>query len=103
MLQDRYSWEIELNNNKIITEGNNFDPLSVVRFSFVPNNILFPRHDLVFINGINFEKRFTRNFMKIEKGFIECVHIVITNKFRFHLFSSVGRTLITEKNYEFYV
>lgn len=101
-MKDIYKWEIELSDGTIITEGINYKPGYVVRISFVSSISILPRHD-IFFTDFKFEKRFTRSFMGWNSIVKEQLHCVITDKFRFYLFSSSGRTIITERDYELYL
>jgi len=101
-IKDYYTWEIELKSGAIIKNGNNFRPEDVRRISYIPGIILRPCYDIVFLD-IAFVKRFSRAFMKTETGYFEYLHVLVTDKFRFYLFSSTGRVLITDKNYELYL
>lgn len=101
-ISDRYDYEIELADGSILTRTNNFNPESVVRLSYIPNSILLPRHDINF-SGFTLIKRFSRTMLKQSVGVKERLHICVTDKFRFYLFSSTGQTLITNRDYELYL
>lgn len=98
-IRNIYSYEIELNNGDIITNHNNFNPEDVIRVSFIPTIFSFPRHDII-LNGFKFEKRFCRVSMGWNSIVKECLHCLITDKFRFYLRSTNGQCLITHKDYE---
>lgn len=101
-LSEIYTYEIELKNGTIITDSNNFSKDDVKRLSYIPTIPFLPRHDFIF-DKIRFERRLGRVSMKYYKGVIEYLHICVTSTFRVYLFSSSGRTLITNKNYELYI
>jgi hypothetical protein len=101
-IRDNYSYEIELENGEIFTNKDDYDINQVVRVSFIPQLLLFPRHDLIF-TSYKFEKRFCRITMGIGANIQECIHCVITDSFRFYLRSSNGQTIITDKDYELYI
>ena len=94
-----YSYEIELRDGTVITNHNNFNTEEVVRVSFIPFISSFPRHDLIF-EGFKFKKRFCRVTMRWDSIVKECLHCVVTDKFRFYLRSTNGQCLITHKDYE---
>ena len=99
-IQEIYTYEIELNDGSIMKSGNVTG--NVARVSFIPKLSVFPRHDIIFTD-FKFKKRFQRTFIKPTTGIKESLHCVITDKFRFYLFSSSGRTLITDKDYDLYL
>uniref|UniRef100_A0A6M3KGM1 Uncharacterized protein n=1 Tax=viral metagenome TaxID=1070528 RepID=A0A6M3KGM1_9ZZZZ len=101
-IKNMYSWEIELSDDIVITEGNNFDFNKVIRVSYIPKLIILPRHDIILVN-FKFKKRFARAFMNFKSIVYEYLHCVVTDKFRFYLFSSSGKTLVTDANYELYL
>ena len=98
-IRNIYNYEIELIDNTIITNHNNFNPDDVIRVSFIPTIIALPRHDLIF-EGFKFKKRFCRVIMGWDSIVRESTHCVITDKFRFYLRSSNGQCLVTHKDYE---
>jgi hypothetical protein len=120
-LTDIFTWEIETIQGDILSQYNkdgsvnswkklptgqplSFD--SVVRVSLIPTISLFTRHDcfIDIANGERFIKRFARGFLKMgSNGLTEYVHIIVTNKYRMHIFSSTGSVKITNPNYEFYL
>ena len=102
LVRELYSYEVETSRGTLHTKDNNFNPDEVVRVSFIPKSKLLPRHDITMSDGVRFAKRFARvllNFRGIPR---ECIHCVITDRFRFYLLSSSGRVLITHKDYELY-
>ena len=101
-MKDFYSFEIELKDGTTITSGNDYLPESVVRVSFLPIDVILPRHDIIFTD-FKFVKRFGRGFLKQGTGIKEYLQCVVTNEFRFYLKSSNGAVLITEQNYELYL
>ena len=106
-LEKIYYWEIELQDGKIITEGNEFDSNKVIRVSFIPKVILRPRYDIIF-SGFKLIKRFSRGFVGWGGSspvihLKEYLHCIITDKFRFYLKSSDGQCIITDKDYEWYI
>jgi hypothetical protein len=101
-IRENYSYEVELENGEIYTNTDNYDKNIIVRISFIPQLLLFPRHDLIFTN-FKFERRFCRITMGIASVVQECIHCVVTDSFRFYLRSSNGQVLITEKDYELYI
>lgn len=108
MIKNIYKWEIELDSGDIIREDSfkKFEKDKVVRVSFIPSgklSSLLPRHDFIMSKDFEFVKRFKRVFMDRHNNIKECLHCLITNKFRVYMYSSTGRTLITDKNYELYI
>lgn len=101
---DRYTWEIELNDGTIITNHNNFDTEKVIRVSYIPNIPLLPRHDIVFAkSSFKFIKRFSRVSLDLTGKKKERLHCIVTNKFRVYIKSSNGQMLVTEKDFEWYL
>lgn len=103
LIKEIYSYEIELRDGRVVKDGAKFNPKEVVRITYVPKSNILPSHTLVFSKDYNFIKRFSRTFMKQGRGTIELLHCVITDKFRFYLFATSGKTLITDVNYELYI
>ena len=101
-MKDNYNWEIQTRDGRVHTKGEDFDPNSVVRVSFISNRLLLPRHDIV-LTDFKFKKRFCRGMIKQSKGMKEYLHIVVTDNFRFYLKSSNGQVLVTSKDYELYL
>lgn len=101
-IKELYSWEIELKNGKIVTSGNKFDNDMVVRVSFIPKIKLLPRHDVIFTDFM-FEKLFMRTFMTNQNRVFECLHCLVTNRFRMYLKSTNGQCIITSKTYDLYI
>lgn len=99
--KDIYHWEIELGDRTILTNGNDFDFTKVVRVSYLPTINLLPRHDVILVN-FKFQKRFARGLLNFRGLMREYIHCVVTDKFRFYLLSSSGKTIITDKDYELY-
>jgi len=98
---NNYNWEVELEDGTILYKGSSFDK-RVNRFSLIPNNIILPRHDIIFSN-FKFKRRFCRCFMKYGSGVKQYIHCIVTNKFRIYIFYSNGQCLIVDKNYELYL
>lgn len=82
------------------------NPDEVVRITFLPKIAILPKHDILIDinNGERFIRRFGRGFLKQKIGFnlSEYVNCIVTNNYRFWLFSR-GNTLITRKDYEVYI
>jgi len=97
-----YKWEVELEDSTIISDGRIEDPEKVIRISYIPTITIYPRHDIMF-GDVRFIKRFTRSFMGLNGPLKEYLHCVITSQFRLYLFSSSGRTLITQADYDLYL
>lgn len=108
MKKETYTYEIELYNGIIIKEGEKkkFKKEEVVRVSFIPHkklSPLFPRHDIITGKSHKFIKRFRRVFMDKHNNVKECLHCLVTDKYRFYLYGSNGHTLITDKDYDLYI
>lgn len=103
LIEELYSYEIELRDGRIIIDKNDFKPEEVVRITYKPKSKVLPSHTLIFYKDYRYVKRFSRTFMKQGRGVFERVHCVITDKFRFYLFSTSGKILIVDKNYELYI
>jgi hypothetical protein len=114
--KDTYHWEIETVDGLITRQyvnglENTWKGLSldkIVRCSFIPQIALLPRHDVLIdlAAGERFVRRFGRGFLKQTSEGIkmkEYLNCCVTNKFRFHVFGSCGRTLITREDYEVYI
>lgn len=94
-IQDRYSWEAELDDGTLLTKGG--DLTGAVRFSLLPMNPLLPRHDFT---GVKMERRFCRGFLKaLGGGLKEYVHCLVCAEFRVYVKSN-GGIIITPKEYE---
>jgi len=100
-MQSRYRWEVEFSDGSIETKGGNFDK-KVVRFSLIPNNLILPRHDIIFTD-FKFIRRFCRTFMSYGVGVKDCIHCVVTDRFRYYIKYSNGQCLIVDKDYELYI
>ena len=99
--QETYEFEFELSDGTILSNSNP-DNASVVRISFIPSIVIFPRHDIIF-SGFKYIKRFGRGMMKLSNGQKEYLHCVVTDSFRFYLRCSNGQSIITHKDYELYL
>lgn len=111
-----YSWEIETIDGTIYKQYNEdgsensskkIDPDLVVRISYIPKVALFPQHDVI-VNlniGDRFIRRFGRGFIKQVEDFklVEYLHCIVTNRYRLYIFSSCGKCLVTDKDYEVYI
>jgi hypothetical protein len=98
-LQDRYSWQATLADGTIMDSGEDLKEAQMV--SLIPNQPLFPRHDLA---GVHFVRRFCRGFLRgMGGGLKEYVHCIVCNQFRFYVRSSNGAVLITPPDYELYL
>lgn len=99
-MQDRYAWQAEMPDGRIITKG--ADISGAVRVSIVPaGGVLLPRHDLI---GIPVVRRFCRGFVRaMGGGAKEYVHCIVTQTFRFYVRSSNGAALVTPVDYELYI
>jgi hypothetical protein len=116
-LRGNYGWEVESADGRVIRQylGAEETPStaipcdSVVRFSFVPNRPLLPRHDVLFDHGAGEERyvrRFGRGFLKQGPEGIraaEYLQVLVTNLYRFHVFSSTGQVVVTRPDYEVYL
>lgn len=92
---------METSDGKIYRKGNDFPKDKVVRVSFLPNNIIFPRHDVVFVGAdFKYEKRYCRATMTWSSKVKEYLHCVKTDKFTFNLRSSNGQVILTKPDYE---
>jgi hypothetical protein len=111
-----YSWEIETKDGQIFTQYSdgkeqtwkNLSIETVVRCSFVSTLPIFPRHDVLIdiLSGEQFIKRFGRGFLKSKEDGLslkEYINCCMTNKYRFWVFNSCGRTLVTKNDYEVYL
>lgn len=58
-ISERYTWEAELGDGSVVTEG--ADLSTAVRFSLIPNHPMLPRHDAA---GVKMVRRFARGFKK---------------------------------------
>ena len=96
-ISDRYTWEAEKANGKIITEGG--DLTDCVRFSLMPaEGTGLPQHDLI---GVKMIRRFARGFIKVNAGGLkEYVHCVVCKGFRVWIKSTDGTVLITPEDHE---
>ena len=120
-LRNRYGWEAEhlgLNGEEVVRQyngkGDKETPSTkirageVVRFSIVPRVSGLPRHDILIDRnlGEKFVRRFGRGFMK-DKGkgirHFEYLQCVVTNKYRLWVFSTTGRILVTNPDFEVYL
>jgi hypothetical protein len=60
-IQERYTWEAEMADGRIVTEGG--DLVGCVRFSLRPvNGVNLPAHDIV---GVEMIRRFGRSFKRV--------------------------------------
>ena len=111
-----YSWEMETLNGTILKQYNedgtenswkSLNPDEIIRVTFIPLIPVFAKHSVIIdiSVGERFIKRFGRGFMKQKDGFqlSEYLNCVVTNKYRFYLFSSNGGCLITHKDREVYI
>jgi len=112
-LQNVYSWEIELRDGSVSRQYENGKEQTwkklrldeIVRVSFVPVVNILPRHDcfIDISHGEHFIKRFGKGFIKqMPDGFrlAEYVNCCQTNRYRFWVFHSNGRCLITRPDFE---
>jgi hypothetical protein len=98
-LSERYVWEAELGDGRVVTEGGELS--DVVRFSFVPRVPGLPRHDLI---GQGVRRRFGRGFVRgLGGGLREYVQCVVCGDFRFWVRCSDGTALVTPPDYELYL
>lgn len=77
----------------------------VVRVSFIPVVPLLPRHDCLIdiAGGERFVKRFGKGFIRQTKdGFrtVEYVNCCMTERYRFWVFHSSGKALVTSPDFE---
>lgn len=69
--------------------------------SLIPNNPLFPQHDIA---GLSFISRFCRGFIKgLGGGLKEYIHCIVCVQCRVYVRSSNGAVLITPPDYELYL
>jgi hypothetical protein len=101
-LKEIYEYEVETSDGTIYKKTNKFNPSNVVRISYIPKLSLLPRHDIIFI-GFKLKKRFSRAFMNYDSSVREYIHCIVADTFRMYLFSSSGKVLITDSNYELYL
>lgn len=99
-IQDRYRWEAELTDGRIVTEGELLH--QAVRLSLIPSEGSgLPRHDLV---GVCMYRRFGRGFIRgLGGGLREYVHCVVCKSCRFYVRCSDGCVLVTPEDYELYL
>jgi hypothetical protein len=116
-LRNLYSWEIETVDGIITKQYSesgeeqswkSLDTEKIVRCSFLPAVGILPRHDVLIdlVEGERFIKRFGRGFLKQRESGIELreyLNCCVTNNYRFWVFASSGRTLVTRKDYEVYI
>ena len=112
-----YEWEMELLDKSVHKQFSedgskeftwkDLPADSISRVTFKPKVAILPTHTL-FIDhreGERFVRRFARGFIKTGEGGIhlrEYVNCIVTNKYRFWLFST-GKVLLTNPKYELYI
>ena len=115
-LSEQYGWEVETISHEVIRQYNEdgsenpstlipFD--QVVRFSVVPRVEWLPRHDVLVdpSRGERVVRRFGRGIMKNRGDGIklaEYLQCVVTNSYRLWVFSTSGRALVANADYEVY-
>ena len=67
-VQENYNWEAEMRDGTIISEGEWLN--DCVRFSFLPQLSVLPRHDVI---GVSMLRRFGRGFQKINMNDYEAL------------------------------
>jgi len=100
-LSERYSFEAEWPDGRIVTEGG--DLKGCVRFSLIPAQgaVGLPRHDLA---GVPMVRRFNRGFVRgLGGGLREYVHCVVCEGFRFYATAADGTVLVTPEDFELYL
>ena len=101
--QDRYTWEAEYGNGRIVTVGpdQNGSLEGVVRFSLIPHIILLPRHDFLHVRMV---RRFARGFIKpFRNGLFDYLHCVVFETHRVYVSSRTGSVMITPRDKEIYI
>lgn len=99
-ISERYTWEAEAADGRIITRGG--DLAGALRFSLIPAaGSGLPRHDLV---GVAMQRRFGRGFVRAMGGGLrEYLHCVVGAGFRFYVRCTDGAALIAPQDYELYL
>lgn len=114
-LSDVYYWQLENIDGEILDQydpktGNpnswkDLEPKTVVRISFL--SLIFPQHDVILDpNKMNhFERRFCRGFLLPGSGndIKEYIHCCVTENYRFWVFSSNGKSLVSPPDFELYL
>lgn len=117
MIQENYSWEVltieDVVYSQYLETGQELSfsivPVDkVCRISLIPRQPYLQRHDCVldYEKGDRLVKRFGRGVIKqTDQGFdtAEYLQCVETNNYRLWVFSSNGRSLITNKDFELYL
>lgn len=99
MLQNQYRWQATQPDGTVINEGG--DLSGAVLVSLIPENRLFPQHDLM---GLKFVRRFGRGFVNALGGGIrEYVHCIVCECCRVYVRSTDGTVLVTPPDYELYL
>jgi hypothetical protein len=112
-----YHWQMETVDGQILSQyeadgkENTWKVLpieKIIRCSFLPSVPGFPRHDVLIdlAAGEQFVRRFGRGFLKQTKEGIqlkEYLNCCVTQKYRFYVIHSCGRTLVTRQDYEVYL
>lgn len=115
-LAESYFWELETIDGVVLSqydeEGKErswktIELDKVVRASFLPKLPLFPRHDCLIdiTKGEKFVSRKGRGIMKfIDNGYklAEYLQCFTTTNYRMWVFSTSGKVIITNKDYELY-
>ena len=98
-LQGRYTWTGTQKNGIEFTVGGDLE--SAAKITFYPTVPSLQEHTLT---GVTMKRRFARGFVRgLGGGMKDYVHCVICEGFRFWLFSSTGRVLITPEDFELYI
>ena len=98
-LQGRYTWTGTQKNGIAFTTGGNLE--STAKIMFCPAVPGLPEH---LLTGVPMKRRFARGFVRgLGGGMKDYVHCVVCDGFRFWLFSSTGRVLITPEDFELYI
>ncbi len=117
MIQENYAWEVhtieDVVYNQYLESGQETSfaivPIDkVCRISLVPKQPFLQRHDCVldYEKGDRLVSRFGRGIIKdTGKGFttVEYLNCIHTNNYRMWVFSSNGKCLITNKDFELYL
>jgi hypothetical protein len=116
-VSEAYGWEVETLDHTVIRQypGDGTETPStkipvgeVVRASIVPHLGAGPRHDVLLDHGRGekFVKRFGRGFIKERpdgfklEEYLQCIE---TTSYRFWVFSTSGRVLVTNPKFEMYL
>jgi hypothetical protein len=98
-IQASYTWTGTYKNGVEFTTGGDLE--NAAKIAFYPAAGGLPEHIL---SGVSMKRRFARGFVRgFGGGMKDYVHCVVGDGFRFWLFSSTGRVLITPEDFELYI